>query len=216
MNGSIYDLAAMYTVLVVGSRQTPNGLMDAIGEILDNGYTYEDVRADIIKAFNTHEMFPFYKFKKQNQNGNLLKHGVRYYHKQLNIMSKLKPVYHDIDAGTITSQGDNEYWIEPRASYTIKDLTDYMYSKEMIDRTEFPPNRMYGLMRSFIKQYGLEIVLYMTEYCSRVYESEYRMFSVREFDTYNSIARSYLEEAKNNCVYSGGADYVPRKRMLPD
>lgn len=206
----------MYTVLVDGGKQIQNELIDALAEVLDNGYTYEDVRTDIIKAFNTHEMFPFYKFKRLKQNGNLLKYGVRYYHKQLNIMSKLKPVCHDIDAGTITSQGENEYWIEPRASYTIKDLVDYMYSKDMIDTTEFPFNRMCGLMKSLVSQYGIEVVLYMTEHCSRVYDSEHEKFSVRKFDTYNSIARNYLEEVKNNCAYSGGADYVPRKRMLFD
>lgn len=206
----------MYTAMIEKSKQIPDGLIDAIAKILDNGYTYEDVRSDIVNAFNNHSMFPFYKFKKPKQNGNLLKYGVRYYHKELNIMSKLKPVCHDIDTGTITSQGENEYWIEPRASYTIEDLIDYMYSKNIINMIEFPPNRMRGLMKSIVNQYGIETVLYMIEHCARVYESEHEIFTLRKFDTYNSIARSYLEEVKNNCIYSGGANYVPRKRMLSD
>lgn len=206
----------MYTLLVDGSKQMSSGLLNAIGEILDNGYTYEDVRAEILNTFNTNSMFPFYQFKNPSNSGNLLKSGVRYYHKQLNIMNELQPVCHDIDSGTITSQGENEYWIEPRASYTIKELVDYMYSKGMIDMMEFQPKRMYGLIRNFINQFGIEVVLYMVEHCARVYEDDKEMFSVRRFETYNSIARSYLEEVKNNCSYSGGADYVPRKRMLPD
>lgn len=206
----------MYTVLIEGNKHIPNGLMKAIADILDNGYTYEDVRPEIVYAFNHKEMFPFYKFKNLKQNGNLLKQGVRYYHKQLNIMSQLKPVFHDIDSGTITSQGENEYWIEPRASYTAKDLADYIYSKGVVDEVEYPPYRMYGIMKSFVERFGIDTVLYMVEHCVRVHDNDKTVFSMRTFETYNSIARSYLEEVKNNCVYSGGADYVPRKRMLLD
>lgn len=209
----MYDLAAIYTVLIEGCNNITHDLCKAIANILDNGYTYEDIRSEIIHAFNVHDMFPFYKFKKIKYNGNLLKQGIRYYHKQLNIMSQLKPVHHDIDTGTITSQG-NEYWIEPRASYTAEDLVNYIYSKNMIDMKEFPPKRMNKLFSSLVSQYGLEIVLFMIEHAARIYDSSHEMFSLNKFSTYHSIAISYLEEIKNNCVYSGGVDYVPRKRML--
>lgn len=209
----MYDLAAIYTVLIDGMNNIPYDLCKAISNILDNGYTYEDIRKEIIHAFNTHEMFPFYKFKTIKQNGNLLKQGIRYYHKQLNIMSQLNPVHYDIDSGTITSQED-EYWIEPRASYTAEDLMNYIYSKGIIDTKEYPPKRFVKLLGSLVSQYGLEIVLFMIEHCIRIYDSEHEMFSLKKFDTYHSIATGYLEEIKNNCVYSGSVDYVPRKRML--
>lgn len=199
-------------MLINGENQVPHKLYKAIADILDNGYTYEDVMKQIIICFNNHEMFPFYRFKNK-QNKNLLKQGIRYYHKELNIMSKLNPIHHNVDTGIITSQG-NEYWIEPRASYTLEELINYMYSKNMIDKDEFPTGRMHGLIKSMVNQYGLEILLFMIEHASRMHDSDHRMFNVREFDTYHSIAVSYFEEAKNNCTYSGGADYVPRKRML--
>ena len=219
VNGSVYDLAAMYSLLIEGRKLLVSNehdkLLKALNNILDNGYTYEEIRKEILTAYNTHEMFPFYKFKSIKQNGNLLKQGVRYYHKELNIMSTLKPVCHDIDSGTITSQGQ-DYWIEPRASYTIDNLLDYMYSKGMVNMTDFPRKRLYGLMPHLIEQYGLEIVLFMIEYCARCFDSNHEMFSMRTFNDSRPIAAKYLEEIKNNCAYSGGVDYVPRERMLLD
>ena len=50
---------------------------------------------------------------------------------------------------------------------------NYMYSKGMVNMTDFPRKRLYGLMPHLIEQYGLEIVLFMIEYCARCFESNY-------------------------------------------
>lgn len=214
VNGSVYDLAAMYIVLIDGESISNPTLIRAFGEILDNGYTYKDVRDEILRVFHSQDMFPFYRFKKLKSNGNILKHGTRYFHKELNIMSEVAPVSHDIDTGVITS-GGSEYWIEPRASYTIDDLMSYIYSKCNVDSEEYHPNRMRGLMKNYVNQYGIEVTLFMVEHAVRVQqEEENEHFSLKKFDTYRPFALGYLEQIKNNCVYSGGLDYVPRKRML--
>ena len=37
---------------------------------------------------------------------------------------------------------------------------------------------------------------------------------LNDFESYSSVASQYLEEIQNNCKYSGGDQYVCRKRKL--
>lgn len=128
-------------------------------------------------------------------------------------MSQLQPVKHDVDAGTITS-GQSEYWIEPKASYTLDDLTAYFYSKNIVDQQEYFPKRVKGMLNNYVARYGIDVTLFMIEHAARVIDGHGTTFTMSTFDTYRSIAMHYLEEIRNNCVYSGGDEYVPRKRML--
>ena len=181
---------------------------------LDNGYTYEELYNDILKTFYNNNQFPHYKYSKQcNRDGNLVKQGIMYYHKELKIMNSLPVINHDIDNGTMTSS-KVEYYLEEVASYTIDDLLKYFYSKNMADINEYNPKRMYGMFKHLINKYGLDKVLFMIEGAARMYESEHKVFTLNDFESYNSIASRYLEEIQNNCKYSGGDQYVVRKRKL--
>ena len=181
-------------------------------DILNRGYTYNDIRKAINWAYKNHSQFPYDNFKETHYD-NLMKQGVRYYHKELNIRSELSPIIHDVDTGTIIRR-DSEYWLEPRASYTLDDMVNYFYSKHMVDEQEYFRKRMIGLFRSYVNRYGIDITLFMIEHAARLYESEHVAFTLHAFDSYHQIAVQYLEEIKNNCVYSGGDAYVPRKRVL--
>ena len=136
-----------------------------------------------------------------------------YYHKELKLMNSLPVINHDIDKGTMTSE-KVEYYLEPVASYTIDDLLKYFYSKNMADIQEYNPKRMAGMFKHMIDKYGLDKLLFMIEGAARMYESEHKVFTLVEFDSYSSTASQYLEEIKNNCKYSGGGTYVFRKRVL--
>lgn len=181
---------------------------------LDNGYIYDELYSDIIKSFYKGNPFPHYKYTKPcNHDGNIIKQGVMYYHKELKIMNSLPVINHDIDSGTITS-GKVEYYLEEVASYTIDNLLEYFYSKGMADVQEYNPKRMYGIFKHFVNKYGVDKVLFMIEGAARMYNAENKVFSLNDFDSYSSLASQYLEEIKNNCKYSGGDQYVPRKRKL--
>lgn len=215
-NGSVYDLVATYIFLLERVKPTikhQNELMQQFMTILDKGYTYQEIHADIMRSFHSHVVFPFSKYTSKRTDGNLLKQNTRYYHKELNLMSQLRPVMHNVDTGEITS-GDNEYWIEPRASYTLEDLAAYFYSKDMVDKQEYFPKRIKGILNNYVSRYGIDVTLFMIEHAARVVSNKESTFSMSTFDTYRSIAMQYLEEIKNSCVYSGGNEYVPRKRML--
>ena len=211
------DLAAMYIMLfekVNPSVQIRNNIIHRFCQYLDNGYTYEELRRTIIEAFHSKQLFPHYRYEKPcKQDGNLLKQGVMYYHKQLKLISTLPVVNHDIDKGTMTSE-KVEYYLEPVASYTMNDLLTYFYSKDMADVQEYNPKRMTGIFRHMIDKYGLDKLLFMIEGAARMYESERKIFALSDFDSYSSTASQYLDEIKNNCKYSGGDKYVYRKRVL--
>lgn len=136
-----------------------------------------------------------------------------YYHKQLKLMNQLPVINHDIDSGTMTSN-KVEYYLEPVASYTLDDLLKYFYSKGMADPVEYNYKRMHGMFKHMIDKYGLDKVLFMIEGAARMYESEQKVFTLQDFDSYSSTASGYLEEIKNNCKYSGGDQYVHRRRVL--
>lgn len=209
----------MYIVLIEKhpiDNDKQKALLNSLANALNNGYTYETIQQDIFKAFYTKTMLPFSKYNRQcnEDSRNLLQQGVMYYHKELKLMNTLPAVNYDIDKGTMTSS-KVEYYLEPVASYTINDLLKYFYSKGMADEQEYNYKRMYGMFRHKIEQYGLDKVLFMIEAAARMFNSEHKIFSLSDFDSYSPVASSYLEEIKNNCKYSGGDHYyVPRKRML--
>ena len=214
--GSVYDLAAIYIVLVLKKKPDKNGsasLINALCTALNNGYTYQSIKKDIMKCFYSNTLLPFTKYTKI-VNDNLIKQGIRYYHKELSLRNDIPPVQYDIDKGT-TSSTDFEFYIEPAASYTMDELIKYFYSKNMADTTEYNYNRMAGIFKYKIESYGLDKVLFMIEAAYRAFEGEHKKFSIQEFDSYSSTASRYLEEIANNCKYSGGEQYVCRKRMLP-
>ena len=207
----------MYIVLIEQYKPDNNRQKEIISlfcSYLDKGYTYEELYNDILKAFYNSNPFPHYKYAKPcDHDGNLIKQGVMYYHKQLKLMNSLPVVNHDIDSGTMTSS-KVEYFLEEVASYTIDDLLKYFYSKNMADTNEYNYKRMYGMFKHLIGKYGIDKVLFMIEGAARMFEAEHKVFTLNDFESYSSIASQYLEEIQNNCKYSGGDQYVCRKRKL--
>ena len=194
--------------------ETVDSIISKFCLYLDNGYTYEELHRVILYSFHNNQPFPHDIYNKPcRQNCNLLKQGVMYYHKQLKLINSLPIVNHNIDEGTMTSS-ETEYYLEPVASYTMNDLLTYFYSKNMADTQEYNPKRMVGIFKHMIDKYGLDKLLFMIEGAARMYESEQKVFSLSDFDSYSSIATHYLDEIRSNCIYSGGGHYVWRKRML--
>lgn len=214
VRGSVYDLAAMYIRLIIKQDISDKvSIIKRFAEILDNGYTFNIILKDILTAFYHDRDLDFNKYKKPC-GLNLVKQGVMYYHKELKIMNSLPVVVHDIDAGTLTSASSTEFYVEPVASYTIEDLLNYFYSKNMADVVEFNAKRMTGLFTHMIEKYGLDKLLFMIEAAARMYDAEYKVFTLSDFDSYSSTASHYLEEIRNNCTFSGENKYVPKRRVL--
>ena len=213
VRGSVYDLTALYIKLIVKHETNQSMvILKRFAEILNNGYTFQAILKDILIAFKNNTDFPFGKYNKKID-CNLIKKGVMYYHKELKIMNSLPMIEHDIDKGTLTSS-QVEFFVEPVASYTMDDLLKYFYSKGMADKVEYNPKRMSGMFKHMIGKYGLDKLLFMIEAAARMFNAEHKVFTLSDFDSYSSTASQYLEEIQNNCKFSGGDKYVPKRRML--
>lgn len=140
---------------------------------------------------------------------NLLTHGKTYYHKNLLIRNDVAPVNHDVDKGTLTN-GTTEFFLEPRASYTMNELLDYTYTNLRIDTRQYPKKRVSALFLSLLNKYDIDTLLFMVEAAIRAQEYE-TMANLRAFDDYLPQALSYLEEIKQN---REGVDYVLKTRRL--
>ena len=211
----MYDLVALYIQLIVKHpipKQESTSLLNAFGRMLNQGYTFKVLHQAIWTAFHNSTAFPFNQFT-QTIGGNLVQQGVMYYHKELKLVNTLPSVIHDVDKGTLTSS-ETEFFVEPIASYTVEDLLKYFYSKGMADTTEYNIKRMTGFFQYLIPKYGIDKVLFMIEAAARMYDAEHKRFSITDFESYSVTASQYLEEIQNNCKYSGGDKYVPKRRML--
>jgi hypothetical protein len=84
----------------------------------------------------------------------------------------------------------------------------------MADKQEYNPKRMAGMFKHMIDKYGLDKLLFMIEASARMFAAEHKVFTLSDFDSYSSTASQYLEEIRNSCKYSGGENYVPKRRVL--
>ena len=187
-------------------------LLNNLASALGNGHTYQDIMKDIVNTFHKGFQFSFAKYSKIVQ-FNLIKQGVVYYHKELKLINDLPVVNHDVDSGTITSS-EVEYYLEPVASYTMQDLLRYFYSKGMTDEKEYNSKRMAGVLKYMIEKYAIDKVLFMIEAAARMFQSDKKIFSMNDFESYNYTATVFLEQIRDSCKYSGGDKYVLRKRVL--
>lgn len=214
-NGTLYDLATTYSYLLHDRLYTKDDL-NLVANILNKGYTYEDVIDAILFAFYNHQQFPLQRFQR-NSNKNLLKHGkdVRYFYKELNVMAEMPPV--DVDYSTCTiTRTPYVFWLEPRASYTMEDMLTYFDAYVLYDKSQYPPNRLRKIFEQYINKIGIDLTMLMIEHAIRMSKAEGVEFTYRKFDEYQPIARQYLGTVRTNLSYDkDGLKYELRKRVLP-
>lgn len=202
--------------MIEGTDQNVDEIEKAFCSYLDNGWDWRSIQQDIVKAHNTSQPFPHYKYSKQyrGNNPNLIKQGRFYYNRCLKLISKLNTVTHDIDSGTFTRK-QNEYWCEQVASFTLEQLVDTLYDKlgQAIDHMKYPKKRVIGLLKYQLIDLSIDEVLFMIEAAVRNCQDG-KQFDFKCFRDYYPTAKGYLEEISNNCKYSGGDHYVKRKREL--
>ena len=206
-------MATTYSFLLEGKNPTGQ-TFQLIADILNRGWTYDVVRGAIFHCFHNHLHFPFRKFS-QKVEGNLLQQSVRYYHKELILLSGPQEEAHNVDTGNITSS-EYQFYVEPRASYTIDDLLAYFKKNVLYNQTLYTDNRLKGFFRHEVERFGLDVTMFMIEYLIRMGRSDRTNFDLKRFDDYYLEGHKFLEENKNSVAYAGGAGYVLRERMLLD
>jgi hypothetical protein len=208
----------MFIVLLGGDKQFANQLCSLFSEYLDNGYTYQDIRTEILSTFyNKKKVFRWNIFqneKRDSDSKNLLVNGTRYYHRQLKIVNNPTTVEHDIDKGTIVSR-TSEYFLEPVASYTTQEFIQYFYKIMPIDLQASPPSHMHGILKYKIKQYGIDKLLFMTDICAQTCRENNTVFSLPRWDEYSPLADEKLDMIKG-AFADAQSYYTIKQRRLFD
>lgn len=211
--GSVFDLAAIYTMLYVGRQINKNELKNIVNKfsyILDKGYTFKECISIMFENMNNKANFKIANIMKYtSKHGNIIKQNQMYYHKELRIQPE--PTITDIDynTGTMIST-EQEYFVEIAASYTIEELMKYLLSFGYVNTYQWQYSRLKGLMEHYIKKYGIDTVLFMFEAIADNIEE--REFDFNKFDNYYQTAKSYMNNIINNCTSNGGDKIAPRKR----
>ena len=55
--GSVYDLVAMFILLIGGDKEFANQILNLFIGYLNNGYTYQDIKTEILKSFYNSQQF---------------------------------------------------------------------------------------------------------------------------------------------------------------
>ena len=153
------------------------------------------------------------KIKKEECDTNILKSNEIYYHKNLLIRNGPNVVSQDLDSGEITNS-ETEFYLEPRASYTIKDVVDYFYEKTEADEKVYYRKRLYGYFKTFIKQHGLDTTLFIIEALGRQHEYTKTDITLEVILNYLPTAKEYLDEAMSNRKQLGKPYVLKQRKML--
>lgn len=212
--GSVYDLAALYSLLYLGRKINQDELkciVERFSSILDMGYTFKECVRILLDNMKNKQQFKIMFIKRYTSKfENIIKQNQMYYHKELRIQPTPSTIDVDYNTGTMVST-KQEYFVEIAASYTIEDLMKYLLSFGYVDSYQWQYSRLKGLMEHYIKKYGLDTVLFMFEAIADNIEE--RDFDFNKFDNYYQIAKSYMNNIINNCIANGGDKIAPRQRQ---
>lgn len=210
--GSVYNLVAIFILLLGGDRNLANNIYNGFVNALNNGYTYQFIKQEIFTAFYGNKQFRYNIFNNKRsvdmKNTNLLSFGNVYYHNELKITNNPLEVEMDIDKGTIVSR-DKEWYLEPVASYTIQDFIQYFYRTMPIDLQANPPKKMEGMLKYKVNQYGIDKLLFMTDIMATSCKEKDKLFDLGKWDDYSYKADMLMEEIKNTLPV--GEDYYKLK-----
>lgn len=215
--GSVFDLAAVYTLLFIGRQideQEHKNIIGKFSYILDKGYTYKECMSIMLSSMSNTAKKKNFKIKDilsfSSNNGNLLKQNKIYYHKELRINPEPHMVDIDYNTGNMVST-KQEFFVEMAASYTIDELVQYLLSFGYVNTKQWQPNRLKGLIKHYIGKYEIDIVLFMIEAVANNIET--KEFDFNRFDNFYQTAKEYMNNIINNCKSNGGNTIEPRKRM---
>ena len=202
--------------MVGGDKNFTNQLYGLFTQYLSLGYTYQDIKAEILTVFYTHKDFRWnmFTYRKHGNEAliNQLKPNERYYHKELKLVSKPPTVDRDIDHGTLVSRTP-EYFLEPVASYTLQECVRYFYNTMPLNMQEWPMHKTIGMLKYKINQFGIDRILFMIDMAASDHKANGTVFDFGAWDEYANKADQYLEEMKYS-ISDNEPYYTPKKRNI--
>lgn len=220
---SIFDLAFSFMEDFFTENppdETKRQILYDIQGLLNGGWTSEEITKEF-RHFNG--SFPgsipsipeMFKGLRRNKT-NLLVQGIYYYHNQLRIHPPAPKRSLDLNTGEII-KGDDEYYLEMRASYTIENLTDYFIKRSDGKAPQSEHKRFIGSFQYLLKSYSIEQVLFMIDAfvneveSGDVYEKNFSPLTVKD---YARDGEERLGQRRTEITMAGEDRIVPRRRVL--
>lgn len=197
----MFDLAAMYIFLhneIKYSKENLYTVARNMCMIADAGYTFSEIRTLIFKAWQTGQKLSpkVYGSKKEN----LIKQKV-YLHRRLRKQPPAHITKFDEQTGEYVGLNDEEYeyyFVETVASFTLKDLKEYLLKTKMVDTEQFTEARINGLLKYYIKRFGIEKTLFLIDAASDSRRDYTKTIPLDKLDNYVQDAREMEQRVYNN------------------
>lgn len=135
-------------------------IISTIMGVVNNGTNYQDINNKIQNCPCSNKDYEgFFKNINSSSNPNIIAVNKFYYHNELRVYPEPPTRTLNINTGEI-EKTEFEYFLEMKASYTIKDLVDYIYSKNSFSLLKNNENRLIGGLKSLLCKYDIEVILF--------------------------------------------------------
>lgn len=213
----VYDYIDTFYPRTKLDKEQKKTIHRGVKRLLDNGWCSSELCKGIRvakkkKAEQTLQIATFFRGKKKAQE-NLLRQGTFYYHNELRLTCRPPQRSIDYDSGEITILNE-PYFLEMKASYTVEELVQYYARQTGLQLKDYEVSRYKGSFNWLIKQYNVEMVLFMIDATVNYSRSEDQPmpYSPLDIQRYQADAVSARNEKVTETIQSGGKQIVRKKR----
>lgn len=217
---SIYDLAYGYIKLFKLhhlSSAEKRQIAKAFSRALSNGWTTEAVISKLKRekqagsSLNLDAAFP-----RLSEPKNLISPTTVYYHNELRITPGPVVVEYDYNTGEL-KRNVEDYFLEPRGSYSLDDLVAYFKTKShLYVEAIMPDNRLKGSLKWIVEQHGVEMSLFMIDAADVAVSigMSQPLKNPSNLSDFYLTAKHNYEKKMSECKLAGGDKVVPKQRKL--
>lgn len=214
---SVYELAFNFININYNKNDIipKKEIINIIVEVINNGANYQDINYKIQNCRCDNKDYErFFKTINSNSSPNLIITNRFYYHNDLRVYPEPPTRELDINTGEI-KKADFEYYLEMKASYTIKDLVNYIYSKESFSLLKNNENRLIGGLKSLLCKYDIEILLFTIDTVDVLYApNQKKIKNIFEIEDYIQEGKTNYNMKITEAVVNGTNCLVLKKREL--
>lgn len=214
---SVYELAFNFINInynkddIIPKKEIINTIMG----VVNNGTNYQDINYKIQNCpCNDKDYERFFKTINSSSSPNLIAVNRFYYHNELRVFPEPPTRELNINTGEI-EKTEFEYFLEMKASYTMNDLVNYIYSKDSFSLLKNNENRLKGGLKSLLCKYDIEVILFTIDTVDVLYAPNQRKIkNIFEIEDYIYEGNVNLNMKTTEAVYNNTNTIVPKKRIL--
>lgn len=213
---SVYDLVDMYKNIVCPheeiTKEEEERLIKTTKEVLDKGFTSQQVINAIEKYDELYLEFDMKKIIKGKGTKNLLKSKTFYYHNLLRCTCSPPLKQFDIESGEIITLSE-PYFLEMRASITVREVAEYFVKQTGLKIKTHEYSRIEGSIAYLLKSYSVEEILFMIDSTvNAVMSGDYKpISSPLNISVFYDEAKITRDKKRTETIQSGGRK-IERKR----